>query len=327
MSPEARQPLRVLIYGAGAIGQSLGCLLAMAGHRVTLILRPRFVEAIRAQGLTVTGIHGEFHAAPERLALHSGLDALIAAHFDYAIITTKTYDTAAAITDLARLQHQNFQVMTMQNGCGNLEQVVAQFGAERSLAARVITGFEIVRPGEITITVSADATHIGGNQPGEIPAAASTIAEAINASGLPCLAVADIRHDLHAKLLYNCALNPLGAVLGVHYGALADDPDTRQLMDRIIDETFAVINALGGATHWPDAEAYRTFFYAQQVPATYHHRPSMLQDIESGKPTEVEAMTGYVAARGREHGVATPTCDFVSALVRFRERQRAAGRS
>jgi 2-dehydropantoate 2-reductase len=89
----------------------------------------------------------------------------------------------------------------------------------------------------------------------------------------------------------------------------------------VLEETFAVIRALGGTTPWPDVEHYRRVFYQQLVPATFNHRPSMLQDLDHKKPTEVEAMVGYVAAQGRKHAVATPCCDVLAALVKFKEQQ------
>jgi 2-dehydropantoate 2-reductase len=147
------------------------------------------------------------------------------------------------------------------------------------------------------ITVSADAVHVGGCVRGVIPAASKRLADALAHAGLPSIAVADVYQSLFAKLLYNCALNPLGAVLGVHYGALAENNETWIIMDRVIEETFAVIATMGGTTPWPDAAAFRREFYGQLVPANYNHRPSMLQDLEHHKPTEVDAMVGYVAAR------------------------------
>lgn len=160
---------------------------------------------------------------------------------------------------------------------------------------------------------------MGGAIGGSIPTAAETLAEAIDRAGLPCVAVADIHRDLHAKLLYNCALNPLGALLGVHYGVLAEDKETRVIMDKVIEETFSVIEAIGGKTPWNDAEDYKKLFYERLVPITYDHRPSMLQDLENGKPTEVEALVGYVSSKGKSAGVPTPTCDLLAGLVRFKE--------
>ena len=240
-------------------------------------------------------------------------------HYDYVLLTTKAYDTAAAISDIATLGKRTACIVSMQNGCGNVEQVGACFGPDRTLGARVITGFAILRPGLINITVSADAIHVGGSVRGTMPDSAIRLADFITRAGHPALAVADIHQSLFAKLLYNCALNPLGAILGVHYGALAERQETQQLMNKVIDETFAVITALGGNTPWPDADSYKQVFYQTLVPATFNHRASMLQDLEHGKPTEVDALVGYVSNQGKRYELPTPTCDLLTALVKFKE--------
>jgi 2-dehydropantoate 2-reductase len=292
-------------------------MLAANGHRIDYILRRRFIEHIAENGLKVTGIFGDFSAPRENCRFIEAIDQADA-HYDYVLLTTKAYDTATAIGDLATLGNRAACIVSMQNGCGNVEQVEACFGPERTLGARVITGFAILRPGLIDITVSADAIHVGGVR-GSIPDLAIRLADLITRAGHPALAVADIHQSLLAKLLYNCALNPLGAILGVHYGALAERQETQQLMSQVIDETFAVITALGGNTPWPDANSYKQFFYNTLVPATYHHRASMLQDLEHGKPTEVDALVGYVSSQGKRYGLPTPTCDFLTALVKFKE--------
>lgn len=313
--------MRILIYGAGALGQAIGCMLAADGHRISLLLRPRFVDILQANGLEVTGIFGDYRADGEQLQLLTSLRGQSGGSFDLILLTTKTYDTDKAIDDILRLSQCYCPVVSLQNGCGNLEKLEERLGRERSLAGRVITGFEIKEPGRVTITVSADAVHIGGCVRGIIPPAARRLAEALDHAGLPSLAVEDVLQSLYAKLLYNCALNPLGAILGVHYGALGDNAETRRLMDEVIDETFAVIDAMGGTTPWADATAYRHVFYGKLLPATYNHRPSMLQDLDNRKPTEVEAMVGYVAAQGRKYGVLTPVCELLASLVRFKQQQ------
>lgn len=310
-----------LVFGAGALGQAIGCMLAAAGHQVDLVIRPRFLAPLQQTGLEVSGVLGTFHAHPEQLGLLTSLKARSGAAYDIVLLTTKTYDTDAAIAAIANLSSCYCPVVSMQNGCGNLEKLEERLGRERSLAARVITGFEIEQSGRVQISVSADAVHVGGCVPGVVPAAAKRLAEALTHAGLPTVAVPDIYQSLYAKLLYNCTLNPLGAVLGVHYGLLGEHEETRMLMDQVIDETFAVLTTMGGSVPWPSAAAYRNVFYEQLLPATYNHRPSMLQDLEHHKPTEVEAMVGYVSAQGRIFGVPTPCCDFLTALVRFKEHQ------
>ena len=313
--------MNILIYGAGALGQALGCMIAKSGHTVELILRERYIPPIRQRGLQVSGVLGDYALPGENIGLLNGIDAANN-HYDYVLITTKTYDTTKAIAEIERLGQRAEVVVSLQNGCGNVELLQQAFGKSRSLGGRVITGFEIVSPGRVNISVTADAIHIGSSTSGSIPAAAARLAEIIAEAGHPCIAVEDIHQSLFAKLLYNCALNPLGAILGVHYGALADSDETRIIMDRIIDETFEVIEALGGVTPWATPAAYKEVFYGTLIPATYNHRASMLQDIESGKPTEVEAFVGYVSNEGKKRGVATPSCDLLAAMVRFKQRPK-----
>ncbi len=314
--------MRFLVFGAGAVGQTLGCILAADSvcHDVDLVVRERFLDVIREKGLGVSGIFGDFNAPPGRISAFPDIRDVSEKLYDYILVTTKSYDTGNAASVLGAIHDKSSMIVSMQNGCGNMEWLAETFGEERILGARIITGFEIESPGRVRITVSADDIHIGGYREDEHNQAAELLAGAIDHAGLPCISTTHIRKDLYAKLLYNCALNPLGAILGVHYGALADDPDSRYLMDMVINEVFAVIKSLGGRTHWDSPKEYRTFFYEQQVPATYNHRSSMLQDLEQGKPTEVDALTGWVAARGKETGIATPYCTTLSRLVRFRER-------
>lgn len=315
--------MKILIFGAGAVGQAAGCMLGADGHDVDMIVRERFISPLRSNGLAVTGIFGDYSTAPDKIGVYADIKNVVKKTYDFALITTKSFDTLSAVTELEKIHLQDFTAVSMQNGCGNLEMVVGRFGETRSLGTRVITGFEIVNPGLIRITVTADDIHIGGYSENVIPDNAKLLAGAINASGLPCIATPFIKRDLFAKLLYNCALNPLGAALGVHYGALGDDENARKVMNAVIHEVFAVIGAMGEKTHWETAGEYQKFFYEKQIPATYHHRSSMLQDIESGKRTEVEALTGYVSAQGRRYNMAVPVCDTLSELIRFMEKHRS----
>lgn len=311
--------MRFLIYGAGALGQALGCMLAVQGHNVTLIIRERFIKSISERGLSVSGLFGDFHVQGNSIGLFPTLDTVDDYDFDYILITTKSYGTAQAVSEIATLDHCSCPVVSLQNGCGNVEQIIRQFGSDRSLGARVITGFEIQQPAVVKITVSADDIHIGTAVPGSNSQSARRLAGAINQAGLPTIPVEDINQSLFAKLLYNCALNPLGALLGVNYGALSEHDDTRTVMNTIIEETFSVISVLGGTPPWKSAAHYQDHFYQILLPATYDHRSSMLQDLENNKPTEIEALTGYVSCQGKMNGISTPVCELLTSLIRFKE--------
>ena len=100
--------MRILIYGAGALGQAVGCMLAANGNRVDLILRERFQLAIRNDGLAVTGIFGEYRVAPAAIGLYTDMEDVVAKSYDFAIVTTKSYDTAVAVAALGRIFDQTF---------------------------------------------------------------------------------------------------------------------------------------------------------------------------------------------------------------------------
>ena len=246
--------MRVLIFGAGAVGQGVGGMLAAAGHDVALLLRPRYRDALGLEGLRVSGIFGDRRVRPEQLRLATEPAELPAGGCDVVLLCVKSYDTQAALGHLERLAAGRAVVVSMQNGYGNVEALADRLGADRVLCARVITGFAIPRPGEVRITVHADDVCVGSFCRPDHPLAAG-LAAALSAAGLPARAVADVEAALWGKILYNCALNPLGAILGTHYGALGDRPETRAVMDAIIDEAFAVIGACGFPCRWPDAEA------------------------------------------------------------------------
>ena len=201
--------MRCVIFGAGALGQALGCLLSQAGHSVDLLLRRRFIPIIEKQGLKVEGVLGDFSTAPGALGLYDRVEQL-QGRYDYALITTKSYDTDTAVQSLMPLKDRIETFVSLQNGCGNVERLAAAFTPEKVLGGRVITGFEITAPGIVKVTVTADAVHIGAGTSGTVSQKALQLAEIISQAGHPTVAVDDVHQSLYAKLLYNCALNPLG---------------------------------------------------------------------------------------------------------------------
>lgn len=114
-------------------------------------------------------------------------------------------------------------------------------------------------------------------------------------------------------------MNPLGAILGAPYGALGDDPETRELMRLIIAEIYVVAMAKGIKLHHPEAAAYFRHFLEDLVPPTAAHWPSMWQDLQTGRRTEIEALNGAICRYGRGAGVATPYNETMSRLIRFLE--------
>jgi len=241
------------------------------------------------------------------------------------LVATKTFDTDAAAQELAAAPHAigaGTQLVLCQNGWGNAERFAARFPAERVWNARVITGFRKLAPHHVDVTVHAEPVHVGSLF-GASTARVAPLCKAIDEGGIPCEPSADIAADLWAKLLYNAALNPLGAILGVPYGALGESPPTRAVLEALARETFAALRAAGFSTHWPSAEAWLADFFARLLPPTAAHESSMLQDLRAGRRTEIDAITGAVVELAARHGVAAPVSAAVLTLVRALEARGA----
>jgi 2-dehydropantoate 2-reductase len=304
----------ILIAGAGALGSVYGCFFRRAGYPVTLLGRTSHMEAIAAGGLFIEGLWGEHHATGFELITDA---AQTKTPFDAILISAKACDTDAIAPAIAPALTRDGVAISLQNGLGNVEKIAAQVGWERALAARVIFGAEVVAPGRVRITVYADPVLIGVWQDGapQLEAVARRWAERFAVAGIPAAYCDDIKAALWGKVLYNAALNPLSALLGVTYGALAQDENTRAIMDTVFDEVYGVAAAEGVALPWRSAAEYRAEFYGRLIPSTVDHRSSMLQDLERGRRTEIDAINGEVWRRGRAHGIATPINQALTRLV------------
>jgi len=310
---------RILVAGAGALGSVFGGFLAAAGHDVTLLGRPAHMEAITAAGLCVDGLFGERRVTGLAVAVDA---ASLCPPYDAILVTVKSYDTVAMLGLVGPLLGASGCVISLQNGLGNLERVLEAVGPARAVGGRVIFGAEIPAPGAARVTVCAEPVAIGAVRLGDgaADAHARTWSARLAAGGIPAEHTPDVHAHLWAKVFYNAALNPLGALAGVPYGALAADADARAIMDEVIDEGYAVARARGIVPTIPDVDGYREAFYARLVPSTAHHRSSMLQDLERGRRTEIDAINGALWAFGRGAGVATPVNAPLTRLIRWRER-------
>lgn len=316
--------MNVVIVGAGAVGLGIGSCLIRAGARATFVDRQETVEYLRRHGLRRTGIFGEVRIPPESFDAVQRIDVVKTAGLDYILVCTKSFDSPAVARELSAAplgRDTACPIVLFQNGWGNFEVFAEPFEPRRVFNARVITGFQRRAPGHVEVTVHADAVKIG-SLAGADEGAVAELAQCISKGGIPAETTATIERDLWAKMLYNCCLNPLGAVLGVNYGRLGESDATRAMMSQIAAEVFQAMRAAGHATHWDDAESFLTDFYARMLPPTAAHESSMLQDLTAGRRTEIDALSGAVVALGERFGVATPYNRVMRELVRFMETDR-----
>jgi len=310
--------MKFLVCGAGALGSGFGGMLASAGHEVALLGRDPHMAAIREKGLLVTGIWGDHSSRP-----HAATDPDdIPWQPEAVLVTTKSYDTEAAVRAVLPCLAEDTLVASLQNGVGNEETIGRIAGEGRVVGAMVITGFEITGPGRVAVTVSADSSKLG-RMPSGCDERVRELARVLDEARVPTEAVENIRAYLWGKVLYNAALNPLGAVLRVNYGRLAADPSW-SIIQRIVGEAFRALEAEGVALLWESADEYLKYLWEHQLPATADHRPSMLQDIERGRRTEIDYISGAIVDLARNHGLEAPTNEGLVALVKFLERGASA---
>jgi 2-dehydropantoate 2-reductase len=313
--------MTILLIGAGAVGLGLASCLLKAGEHVDLIGRGDMVSALQQNGLQRTGLFGDYTAAPDSFGAYTSLSELPQADYDFILVCTKSFDTQNAAKEISGtpfLKNASTPIVLCQNGWGNAEIFAEMFSRDRIKSGRVITGFRRPQKHQVDITVHADAIHLGSLF-GHGVSGLEPLSTAITAGGIPCEVTPTISKDLWAKMLYNCMLNGLSTIHNVPYGVLGESPYTRELMETIAHEVYAVMNAAGYSTHWTSAEDYIDIFYKLQLPPTYNHEPSMLQDIRAGKRTEIDALNGAVVALGKQHGIATPTNTTVTRMIQFME--------
>lgn len=315
--------MRILIYGGGAVGLGLASCLIKAEASVDILARKNTVAALCKSGLVRTGIFGEFSAGSEKFGSFESLEEIEQKIYDHILVCTKSFDSAAAAKDIS--EHKNLMIpqaniVLFQNGWGNAEKFLTYFEKEKIYSARVITGFRRTKENVVDITVHADAIHTGSLFDNDL-SKIEMLTSLINDGGIPCQMTDKIEEDLWAKMLYNCALNPLGAILDVPYGTLAEYDSTRMLMNAIIAEVFEVIKAGGHKTHWQKSDEFLKVFYEKLVPDTARHKSSTLQDITAKKRTEINALNGAVIELAERHKIEVPYNRSVYELVKFMESQ------
>jgi 2-dehydropantoate 2-reductase len=313
--------MRALVYGSGAVGLGLASCLLKSKAQVDIIARKDTVLSLRKHGLVRTGIFGQFKAQPMTFGCFLSLNEIHNQVYDYILVCTKSFDSSAAAKDLC--EHKSIftdktKIVLFQNGWGNADAFLPFFEQEVIYNARVITGFQRHKPSEVTITVHADAIHIGSLFSDDL-SIVEELSAAINNGDIPCRTIDDIGKDIWAKMLYNCALNPLGAILDVPYGALAEYESARTIMNEIAEEVFEVMTKAGYKTHWQSAKDFLEVFYAKLVPDTAKHKSSTLQDIAAKKPTEIDALNGAVIKLADKFAIAVPYNLAVYNIVKFIE--------
>ena len=322
--------MKICIYGAGAIGGFIGAELAGAGIDVSLIARGAHLEAMQNNGLTLIK-DGETHVT-HPIATN---DPIKVGTQDYVFITLKAHSVPGVVEHMQPLLGPHTAVVTAVNGVPwwyfhgadgkyknkQLESVDPGnkqwdgIGPERAIGCVVYPATEVIEPGIIQ--------HIEGNRftlgepDGSRSERIQTLSRALISAGLKSPVRPRIRDELWIKLWGNLSFNPISALTGETLEGICDDPGTIAIVRRMMMEAAEIAEALGVKL---SVGVDKRIAGAKAVGA---HKTSMLQDLERGRPMEIDALVSVVQELGQLTGVPTPTIDAVVALVK--QRARLAG--
>lgn len=325
--------MKVCVVGAGAIGGMVGIKLARAGHQVSVILRGANLEAVRANGMTLIEESGqEVHVRP-----HAATASLAeAGPQDVVILGMKAHQVAAVAPDLHHLMQADTRVVTMQNGIPwwyfhklggayegrSLESVdpggiVGQhIPVDRVIGSVVYPASEVIRPGVIQV-IEGNRFSLGELDGSDGPSIRA-VADAFKAAGLKAPISSDIRSEIWLKVWGNLSFNPISALTHATLEDICTYGPTRELAAGMMREAQAIGEKLGVQFK---VSLEKRIAGAQAVGA---HKTSMLQDVEAGRPLELQALVASVQELGRITETPTPTIDAVYALASLLARQLSA---
>jgi 2-dehydropantoate 2-reductase len=302
--------VKIGIVGAGAIGLAFAAGLARAHDVVLLARRSTVVERIARDGVAIEAGDGV-----TQVAVRATTDPRSFGRCDAVIVAVKTYATGDALAPLRGVLPAHALIATVQNGIDNADVARAALPGARVVAGSTTQGAVLLGDGRVR-TVNRGTTTFARDD-GAAPASGELVAAFVSA-GLDARVADDVSLLLWRKLVIVAAINPLGALTGSPNGAIATDPDLAPVARALAAEAAAVAHAEGAdpGDAWAAVEA--------AARATAANRNSMLQDLDAGRPTEIDAISGAILRRARSHGIAVPATETVLRLVRARERLGAA---
>ncbi|MGA2135590.1 MAG: 2-dehydropantoate 2-reductase [Bryobacteraceae bacterium] len=307
--------MRFVIAGAGAVGAYMGAAMARAGLDITLFARGPQLRAIAERGVRVVSPEGDFEAYPQ---VTGDLESIGPA--DVVFLAVKAHSLPQLAPRLGGLLGPETCVVSLQNGVPwwftPLERVdpggviAAAIESRRVVGSLVYFAAEIAEPGVVR-HVEGQRLSIG-EPDGTRSARCRAIAEALIASGLRCPVTTHIREEIWVKILGNVAFNPISALTGATLARMTADPDVVALVRAVMTETECVAARLGMML--PVSIEQRIAGAAK----VGEHKTSMLQDLEAGRPLELEAVVGAVLELGERLGVAMPATQALYACTRLR---------
>jgi 2-dehydropantoate 2-reductase len=301
--------VKVCVVGSGAVGSLFAAHLAQLDDVEVWAydLDARHVAAINEHGLRLSGaadLVGRVRATGDPGELPP---------CDFGIVATKSMHTSAALAAPARA-FTDGAVASVQNGAGN-EELIAEHVHEVIRGTTFPAG-HVVEPGHVAMDTRGD-TQLGPFEPQPAPfEKVQELADACTRGGMPTKALEDARGAQWRKLIFNAASNAIAALTGMTHGQIAELSETRALAEAVMAEGIAVSDAQAITL---DSDPVELFHWAARKDVAYGHKPSMLQDVEAGRQTEIDFLNGAIVSFGERYGVDAPLNRALTALIKGKE--------
>ena len=306
---ETREWPRIAVVGAGAVGGYFGGMFARAGAPTVFIGRKHFADAVTSKGLVLDKSEGL-----ERIRARATVEISAIRDCSLILFCVKANNTSSTAAQMARFVRPDATIVCLQNGVDNADRVRDAANVV-PIPAVVYVAVSVPEPGRVKHLARGDLI-IGP------PSERTThLADVFARAGIPCRVSDNIEGELWLKLLRNCALNAISALGHARYGQIAQSDDAKKLMEDIVDEVLAVARAarvvLPGVDDRESGMAAAMEIATQMADAF----SSTAQDLSRGRPTEIDALNGYVARRGAELGVPVPVNHALFTLVKLAEQK------
>jgi len=296
--------MKIGIAGAGAVGCHYGSLLQQAGHELCYLARGAHLVAMQDDGLLHVSAGGQ-----RRLAVQASDDAATLSCADVVLLTGKMTDFPELLAALAPHLRSDALLLTLQNGVAAPDLVCSVFPDHAVAAGTAFIGARIESPG-VVVHSAAGGIRMGHWQAGPGEQYFQSMLQALQQAGVPVREEPDPKLMLWRKLLWNVGFNPITAITRRFARDMAADAATLELVCEAMAEAVAVAQAAGVGLDDGDI--------AKHVQVTLEMGPvktSMWQDIERGRPTEIDFLNGFVVQQGKSFAVPTPINGMLTALV------------
>jgi len=295
---------QILFVGAGSVGGFFGAHLAKNNPNVSFLLRPRTLEAVKQNGLTIRSAGGSFTVRPPVAS-----DAQELPKPDLIVLGVKAYDLDEVMDQIEPVLTDKTVLLTLQNGIDTEDRLIARIQRDCVVGGVAYIYSKIAEPGVI------DHYKKGAVAIGELMGYESerllTIRDLFASAGIPCHLSKDLRRSKWEKMCWNCVFNPITVLIDDRVAKALDHPEMTGVIRQIVGECAAISAAL--KVPLPLDMPERVVKASQEIRDIH---TSMYDDWRAGRRTEIDSLNGFIVEQGRKLGIPTPVNEALTAMIK-----------